>query len=172
MKQLSFLPKLAFEHGGDIRKGRRKLARPVDPRRPLHVVMRSARARGELSMLAPRNKRRVERSLAEIARKRGIRVYRVANVGNHLHLLLKTPDRRALSAFLRELAGRIAMLITGAAKGRAQKFWYGLAYSRIVSWGRDFKGVHLYLIQNLFEATGVLTQKMKARGVRARWAGG
>jgi hypothetical protein len=39
------------EHGGSIRQGRRKLARPVDPKRPLHVVLRSEKAKGDLSLL-------------------------------------------------------------------------------------------------------------------------
>ena len=48
-RQLSFLPSFkslntALKHGGDVRKGRRKVARPVDPKRPIHLVLTSSRA--------------------------------------------------------------------------------------------------------------------------------
>jgi hypothetical protein len=36
----------SVEHGGQLRIGRRKIARPFSGRLPLHVVLQSTRARG------------------------------------------------------------------------------------------------------------------------------
>ena len=166
-RQLSFLPKAQVEHGGELRKGKRKTMRPFDPRRAMHIVLRSSRARGDWSMLRPKNRDNVERLTRAIAKSRGISLYRYSNVGNHLHLLVRARSRKAFQSFLRELTGTIAALITGAKKGNAiGKFWDRLAYTRIVTWGRDFRNLELYFIKNLFEAAGLLTRKAKAAGLR------
>jgi hypothetical protein len=132
-------------------------------------------------MLHPGHVRRVDKLVHETARKHGIRLYRYANVGNHLHLLVRTesaradPARRAFRAFIRELSGRVAALVTGARKTHPleRKFWDFLPYTRIVSWGVDFRNLELYFIKNLFEAAGLLTRKAKALGLQViplgRW---
>jgi hypothetical protein len=60
--------------------------------------------------------------------------------------------------------------VTGARKGHPLKgkFWDGLAWSRIVSWGRDYLGMRLYLEQNRDEASGALTRFAYRRN-RAAW---
>lgn len=166
-KQLSFLPKVDLLHGGEHRQGRRKIARPVDPKRLLHLVMRSSKARGQWSMLRPKHRRHVDEFVRKTADKYGVKIYRFANVGNHLHFLIRTPSKRAFQSFLRELAGGIAMLVTCARKSHGvDGFWDALAFTRIVEWGRDHKNVVLYFVKNLFEAEGLYTKAMKAAGVR------
>src|SRR5271170_5170812 len=84
------------EHGGVIRKGRRKLFRPMDPKRPMHLVFRSTRARGEWSLLRRQNAWAIKAILVGSARKNGVIIYNFANYGNHLHLDVKDPTRRAI----------------------------------------------------------------------------
>ncbi len=159
-RQLSFLPSPRLAHGGDIRKGKRKLARPIDPKRPMHITMRAAQARGPLSMLRRGSKVRIFTIIHETAEKYGVKVYRFQNVGNHLHILVLTPSRRAFQSFLREIAGKIAMFITDGGKGRAlaRRFWDLLAYSRIVNWGKEFKVICTYFSKNHLEALGIPRQ--------------
>src|SRR5690348_11153650 len=121
----------------------------------MHLVLKSSMARGQRSMLAPTHDRRIERIIRSASDKYSIRVYRFVNVGNHLHLIVQTRTRPAFQGFLREISGRIAMLITGARKTRPigrQRFWDLLAYTRIVNWGRDFAELKNYLAKNQFEA--------------------
>lgn len=160
-------------HGGDLRQGKRKTARPFDRRQALHVILKSSRARGKWSMLHPTHARHVHGLTHELARKRGIRLFRFANVGNHVHLLIQAPSRRDFQAFLRELAGTIAIAVTGARKGaglqtnvNGRGFWDHLAFTRIVSWGRDFQGTGFYLVKNLFEAERIPMKRLLAEGVR------
>jgi REP element-mobilizing transposase RayT len=168
------LPKLQPEHGGSLRPGKRKTARAIDPKQLIHTVLRSTQARGQWSLLHSKNRAHVDEAARRIARKHGIRLHHYANVGNHLHLLVKTPTRTAFKSFLRELTGVIAIIVTGAKKGNAlQKrgegmrgFWDFLPYTRIVSWGRDLANLKLYFVKNLFEAAGLLTRKAKAAGAR------
>jgi REP element-mobilizing transposase RayT len=128
--------------------------RPMDPRRPLHLVLRSSRARGSWSLSV--HERKVRELTHRLARKFGVKIYRFANSGNHLHLLVKAPTREASQNYLRSLAGMLARAVTGARKGRpVGKFWDHLAFSRVVAWGRDFLRTRQYVITNELEAAGM-----------------
>ena len=176
-RQLSFFRRLGCapartEHGGEIRLGLRKLSRPIDTRRPMHVVLRSSRARGPWSLRARESERIVARTLRRFATRYEIRLYEFANSGNHVHLLLRAKCRLALQNFLRTFAGVTARLITGARKGYAVgRFWDFLSYSRIVTWGSDFRGVRAYVVQNRFEATQLIPYRPRRRKIRPARAG-
>jgi REP element-mobilizing transposase RayT len=140
------------EHGGAIRRGRRKLERPVSTRRPMHVVLSSRRAEGPWSMR--KHQRAVREALRDMARRFGVRIYDFANVGSHLHLLIRTRRRETFQAFLRSFAGIVARRVTGARRGRPSgAFFSGLAWSRVVNWGRDYFGVRHYVFRNQIEGT-------------------
>ena len=163
----------ATSHGGEHTLGKRKAVRPIDPKQALHVVLRSSQARGELSMLNSKNCDAIQQFTHKLARRWGVRLYRYANVGNHIHLLLKVPSRAAWQRFVRELAGGIAIIVTGAKKGAAlstnkngRGFWDHLVFTRIVQFGRDFSSVGRYLIKNLFEAARVPMKKLLKQGYR------
>lgn len=131
-------------------------------------------------MLHPKHCNSIERFVQKTAKRWGVRLYRYANVGNHLHLLVQVPTREAWKRFSKELSGGIAQIVTGAQKGAAltrnknkdvpesakRGFWDHLIYTRIVSLGRDFKGVCRYFIKNLFEAAGVPVKKLFEQGQR------
>ncbi|MBC7691708.1 MAG: transposase [Methylotenera sp.] len=169
-RQLSLLPreKQSTQHGGGLHPGKRKLARPFHPKLPMHVVVRASRARGFFSMLHPRHEKMIAALVRKSAKSNQVRLHRFVNVGNHLHLLVQASTREGLQRFLRTLTGRVAALVTGAIKGRPfGKFWDQLAYSRLVHWGRDFKGVLGYFIKNELESVGLAdlipTLPMRAR---------
>ena len=139
-------------HGGDLRKGRRKLARPIDPKRAMHVTFKSSRARGAHSLLHPKNARQITTVLYRAAYRNRIELKEVGNAGNHLHLLLKGPTRKAIQDFLREAAGHIAQKILRAKKGQAKgRFWDALAFSRVIARGRAEVIASRYLLKNLIE---------------------
>jgi len=127
--------------------------------------MRSSIAKGSMSMLHPKRERLVNDTVRNTAQKHGIRLRQYVNVGNHLHLIVQIPSKPAWKAFIRELAGTLAMLMTGARKGSARKFWDDTAFTRIVSWGRDYENLKRYFIKNRFEAAGVSVRKARAQGL-------
>jgi len=132
--------------------------------------MRSSRARGKWSLLHPTHARIIDAYLTRTAAKWGVRLLERANVGNHLHLLIRVRSRREFQGFLRELAGGIAMRVTGARKSLELadgRFWDELAYTRVVEWGRDLARTTRYIVTNLFEAAGLLSRRDKAAGMRA-----
>jgi REP element-mobilizing transposase RayT len=172
--QLSFLPDIKLIHGGTTRAGQRKIARPIDPKRPMHVVLKSTRARAELSLLHPRNAKRVQAETIRLGNYYGVRVYQYANAGNHLHVLISGKTRKTIQNFMKALSARLALLVTGARKGKAfGKFWDSTFFSRVVNWGRDFTGMRFYVLKNELEAEGWVEhdrtpRKRLSKGRRAR----
>lgn len=169
-RQLSLISPQRKDHGGSLRQGLRKERRPFDPSRPVHVVLRSERARRQWSLHHPRHRYHADALLKRVARVCQVKVYRDTNVGNHWHLVVKAPTRAAFQRFLRVFSGRLAMLVTGARKGRpVGRFWTGLAYSRVVEWGREFKSVTRYVLLNAFEALSTRRELQEQRRVGERY---
>ncbi len=162
-RQLPLLPPPRIEHGGDVRKGLRKEARPFSPKACLHVVLRSHRARGSWSLLHRRNRARIERLAYTWARAKRVRLYRFANVGNHLHLLIRADRPEDLKAFLKTFAGLAARAVSGAKKGvQRGKFWESTAYSKIIP-GGAYRAVCAYLGKNRLEAVGFQGARLRIR---------
>ncbi len=140
--------------------------------RPMHLVLRAEKARGSLSLLAKPHAVSVRRILMAVSRRHHVRVVESANVGNHLHLLIQAQTRVGFANFLRRFSCEVALAVTGARKGKAfGRFWTGLAFSRIVEWGRALKTVRHYIALNELEGRGM----PKSRGrilLAARQASG
>jgi REP element-mobilizing transposase RayT len=120
----------------------------------MHVTLHSDKARGHWSLR--RHERAVRDALRACVRRNRIKVYDFANVGSHVHLLVRARRREDFQAFLRSFAGIIARKITGARRGsplRGGHFWSGLAWSRVVTWGRAYWAVRRYIFHNQIEAT-------------------
>ena len=58
--------------------------RPVATKEAMHLVLRSDRARGPKSLL--KYDRVVRTVIAKTAARHGVRIYRIVNAGNHLHI--------------------------------------------------------------------------------------
>ena len=166
-KQLSFdqrLTKPFKEFGGALlKKSNAKVARPISTKHAMHIVLRSDRAKGAISMLAPKNSKKIQRILWTQARHFGVRIYEYANVGNHLHLLLRAGHRDGFKNFLRSITGLIARLVLDAEKGKAQglKFWSYRPYSRLVAWKKGYQIAKDYVMQNHLEALGLVPYKTR-----------
>jgi hypothetical protein len=157
-----------LEHGGDVRKGQRKLERPVSTRRPMHVVLTSHRAEGPWAMR--RHDRAIRDAMRAMARRFDVRIYDYANVGMHLHLVVRARRREGFQGFLRSFPGIVARRITGARRGRpAGPFFSRLAWTRIVSWGRDYAGLRHYVFRNqIEEEEGTLVRRAMELGPTTR----
>lgn len=139
-----------------MRKGQRKVARPLSTAHPIHIVYRSSKAKAKLSLL--NFSRRIDKILAQQANKFGVTIYEKANSGNHLLLLIRGKRRDGIQKFYISTTSLIARMVTGARKGKKfGKFWDHLIYSRVLtSWKREFLGVKDYLVQNTLETLGLV----------------
>ena len=160
-KQMSFFKKQSLEHGGVLRKGKRKEARPISTAHPIHIVYRSSKARAKLSLL--NFARRIDKILSQQAQKFGVTIYEKANSGNHIHLLIRGRKRPGIQKFLISTTSLIARVVTGAKKGKKfGKFWDHPVYTRVLtSWKREFCGVKDYLVQNTLETLGLVPYRSR-----------
>jgi REP element-mobilizing transposase RayT len=142
--------KKQFAFGASLLKGSHpKKKRPFRPNLAIHVVVRASNARGGQSFFA--HNKAIGRVVEAQAAKQFVKLYAVANAGNHLHLLIQAPSQDHLSYFLRAITGRIAQLVKRQAH---EAFWDARPFSRLVSWGRDFNAVARYLGVNALESVG------------------
>ncbi len=152
-----------FFGGAYLKKSHAKTARPISVRRPMHLVVRSTRATGSQSfLLRDRDLRKV---LSKQGKSFGVKIYRFANAGNHLHMIVLPRSRAAFQKFLRSVTGIIARKILGAERGSARglQFWDQRPFTRIVEWGRDFTRVNRYLLQNALEAIGFIPYRPRGK---------
>lgn len=156
--QFDFFKKQDIKHfGGALLKGSHpKCKRPISIKRTMHLVLRASLARGPHSLL--KHERRINAILATQAKKHGVKVYRHANSGNHLHVIVLPRSRRSFHGFIRAISGLIARGVLGAERGRAKglKFWDHRPFTRVVEWGQDFRRTTRYLLQNTLEAYGII----------------
>lgn len=156
--------KQMHQFGGSLLKNSNaKTKRPLSTKHAMHVVLRSSLARGEWSLRSLKNQKMVEKTVRSQAQKYGIKIYEFANVGNHLHLLIKLSNRFAFAPFMRAISGIIALKVTGARKTQElkQKFWDYRPWSRVVEWRKAYSVVKDYVVQNHLEAIGAIPYQQR-----------
>jgi hypothetical protein len=159
-KQLGFevlgLKKVKTSFGGSLLKGNPKTKRPVTSKKCMHLVMRSQLAHGRLSLF--RFEKQIEKIILTQGRNFGVKVYRQANAGNHLHLAVLPRSRNAYNGFIRSISGLIARLVLKAERSNPKgiRFWEKRPFTEIVEWGKQFKTLSNYLMQNTLEALGFI----------------
>jgi hypothetical protein len=152
-----FKQKDVKEFGGSLLKGNPKCKRIISIKKCMHLVMRSEMAHGKHSLW--RFERQISDIISKQAKKAGVKVYKQANGGNHLHMTVLPRSRPAFNQFIRSISGLVARTVLGAERGNAKsiKFWDKRPYTKIVEWGREFKAVSHYLLQNTLEALGFIS---------------
>ncbi len=121
-------------------RGKRKTARPYFSNAPQLFLLNSRKARGNWDLTHRRHRSRITSRIYVYASRFRVRVYSAAIKKGQIQLLVKASDRKDLADFFRVLAGRVAILITGAKKGikATGKFWDELCFSRLLNWGGGF----------------------------------
>lgn len=151
-----FKPQLFF--GGSLTTKRaHRTARPLSTKHPIHLVLRSSRATGEFSFWNKANKQIINHALKKQANKWGVKVISCANVGNHLHIMLKLSNRFSFNNFIRALTGSIALQITKWNKNLGSNddsFWDFRPYTRIVAGVRAWLTMKDYMLINQIEGLG------------------
>jgi len=160
-KQLEFegfrKPKDSF--GGSLLKGNAKTKRPLDSKLPILLTLRAVSG----GMRLPKAFGKVETVIYRCASKYGVRIYEFANVGNHLHVVLKIPRRQSWAGFIRELTGEIAAHMKLLLDIK-EKFWMFRPHTRIVQgWKKAFYAAKSYVQLNTLEAEGLTSRYELAR---------
>lgn len=99
--------------------GKRKVARPLSTRVPIHLVMKTAHLRRSESLLRPRLARMARQVLSKQAARFHIQIRHVVITADQIHLLLEIKNRQEFSRFLRASSGLIARFALGRERGQA-----------------------------------------------------
>jgi REP element-mobilizing transposase RayT len=170
-------------YGGILLKTRkgRSLPRPLDTRNSMHLVLRSSKATGEFSFWRPKNKARIQEIIGKFSKKYGVKIYSIANVGNHLHLHIKLSNRFSYAPFIRATTSAIAMAVSGVnrwnkmvipkklqpeensvakknstgKRGSGHHFWDYRPYTRVVLGLKAYLNLRDYIRLNQLEGFGV-----------------
>jgi REP element-mobilizing transposase RayT len=139
MKQLSMFPKAILVYGGTLVGSRRKSARPLAEDRPLHVVLKASKA------VIYANRRAIYDEIRDKAAHFGLKAYGIAVNHDHVHLVLRIIRKEFYHAFIRALTGVLA-------RRYGKGLWKLVPFSRVASWGKDFKQMIAYCKKNREEA--------------------
>lgn len=151
MKQTSFIPHFSSEFGGALLEGKRKTVRPLTSKKPIHIVIRSIKARGSHSFA--NNRKRLDQELQRCSKKWGIKVYSRVWVWDHLHAIIKIPNRTLYKNWIRELNSAIVRSL------KAKDFFELRPYTRVIEWGQHLLQAQSYLELNEMETFGLRPRK-------------
>lgn len=146
MKQTSFFSKT---------KTPAKTKRALASNQHIHLIIRSTKAKGELSLL--RFESEIARLIKHQAKLAGVQIRGFVNVGNHLHCTIRFSHRSFYKKFIRSITGLIARLVLSAQKGQAklkvgERFFDTPVFTRVLHSWRELKILDTYLVKNLYEA--------------------
>ncbi len=154
--QLSLIPKKnlktfeSLKHGGDLRKNKRKIKRPLLPNKITHIVFKSSKAKNNLSFY--KHKNIILKLLRERSKKYSIEILDFVNMGNHLHIKARSKNLSNLKNFLRTFPALVARKITQAKKGfKFGKFWDHLVFTRVLISSFEILGLKGYFEANRIE---------------------
>jgi len=128
--------------------------RPRGTDRSMHVVIKSDLAKGHLNLR--RHQEKIRRLIFKIGFKRNVRIYRMVNVGNHIHLSLRLKNVSSWKGFISGITGGIASIV-GFKKSQAHPtFWNSRPFTRAVNWGSDYRQLKNYFAYNFLQTTGLI----------------
>lgn len=148
-KQLSMFEPIPMAFGGSLLRGKRKSKRTLTTKKAMHLIMK-----GDVSFSGPlmlKSKWIVEET-KRLAKKFCIQIYGELGIEvDHMHMIIKISSVENYKKFIKALTGRMAQVLKF-------KFIYR-PFTKIVEWGRQFKWVINYCLQNKEEAFGIRTYK-------------
>ena len=173
-KQLHLLPKEIIptnaSFGGSLRRGKRKIARPLSAKNPVHLVIKSSFARGSLSFV--NNRKLLDDRLRRSAKKWGTKIMNHKWNWDHAHLIIHIANRTIYKYWIREFTGAVVQALTKKTGYELKRFFDHRPFTRIIQWGRDLKNAFDYLDLNEMEIFGCRPPRKTKRRSRNLSAGG
>ena len=152
MKQLNLIQneKVPLVHGGVLAMGKRKSKRPLDSKKPIHVVLKTT---DTFRLL--RNKRFIEKLIQSKSRSFGVKIYSMGVQADHIHLNISFGSRKIYVMWIRALSGAMVKKVAGL------KFSLP-PFTRVGSWGKGFRKVQAYVLKNYLEGEFLLAMHLLA----------
>lgn len=152
MKQLNLILNSGKDfHGGSLAKGKRKSARPLSTRKPIHLVLKASK---QVNLF--KNGGVVNATINKYAAACGLKIYSMSVQVDHIHLCVRIHDRNLYKKFIRSLTGVLA-------KRFGKGLWKFSPFTRVGQWGKGFAILKNYLQLNEFEISGVVPPYQKRK---------
>ncbi len=148
-----FKKRIAKTFGGQLLEGKRKSKRPLSTKSAIHLVIKSEKAKGNLSFV--NHQSAIVQTISNVSKKWNIRVYDHAVNFNHVHFVIRIKSESDYRCWIRELTSEIVRLISVKTGSKITQFFSLRPWTRILSWGRDYKNAMEYLILNKMEVVGL-----------------
>ncbi len=137
--------------------GKRKSKRPLSTKHPLHLVLKS-----KYKNIFTPGSMSLEKLIRSQAEKYGVQLYNLALNWSHIHCLMRIKNREDYIKFIRSLTSVIAAEIRKS-KSELKKIFILRPFTRILSWGRNFKRGLNYQILNQMEAHGLIIRAKRKK---------
>jgi putative transposase len=141
-----FKDKISLSFGGDLLKNKRKSARPLSTRDPIHLVLRAERSN------LRRHGKQIRHYWGGFSKRFGVKTYESSLNSNHIHAVIRIHSRRMYTQFIQALCGALTKTL--------QIKWKVRPFTRIISgWGKAYKAAKDYARLNFLEANGYIDYK-------------
>ena len=170
----SFIQDYKKQFGGSLLLGKRKSKRPLSTKSPIHLILKSESGK----FFNPRNES-LDQLIRYQAKKFNIKIYDLAQNWSHIHLLIRLHSREDYVKFIRALTSIMAArirrhlgesghrnesnLTSRSAHMDTEKIFTLRPFTRVVSWGRDFRNALRYHRINILEAFGKIRRAKKTK---------
>ena len=154
----SFLGDFKREFGGSLLAGKRKTMRPLSTKEPIHLVLKSTGNR----VFSPGD-RRIENLIRNQAAKYKIKLFRISLNWTHVHAIIQIKDRKSYNSFIRTVTALLVSLISQIRKMDLTGLFDLRPFTKIISWGRQFKSLFGYHDLNDMEAFGMIRREKKTK---------
>ena len=160
MKQLKlFREQIQTEFGGSLNKSKRKVARPLNPKLPTHLVLKATNP-----FLLLKDKTKVEKVLRQQAHRAGVRLYDCGVHADHIHLAALFKTRQSYVRWIRAITSILVRQIHGLK-------WRLRPYTRISAWGKAFNNLKAYIGKNRAEGKMIVeVELVVGRFARSFWS--
>jgi REP element-mobilizing transposase RayT len=159
MRQLAlgFLNDYKKEFGGSLLIGKRKTARPLAVKKPMHLILKTTK----LSPFNPTNYK-LEKIIKQYASRYKITVYDYSLNWSHIHITMKLPNRAAYFAFIKTVTAALISFLSKA-RGKDLKGLFDLRpYTKIITCKKQFENAIDYMELNQQEALGLIIRIKKS----------
>lgn len=156
MKQLCLLAKPPAAFGGDLLIDPKRSIRPLSTKNPTHLVLKS-----KPTFQLFKKKSVIEQIIRKQAKRFGIKIYEISIQKDHIHLNILIFSREMYKRFIRSITGLIARKL---GKG----IWKLRPFTRVTHWGKAYKTLKNYVLQNELEIQGVIPYQKRRHKYKAR----
>jgi REP element-mobilizing transposase RayT len=154
--QMAFANDYKKEFGGSLLTGKRKTARPIAVKTPMHLILKTTK----LSPFNPTNYK-LEKIIKQFALRYKITIYDYSLNWSHIHITMKLPSRAAYFAFIKTVTAALINYLSKALGKDLRGLFDLRPFTKIITCKKQFENAIHYMELNQQEALGLIVREKK-----------